>query len=238
MTEQKSLSDHELMKLLPFYVNLTLDPLERASVEDYLARSEEARKEVDYLKQLRKSLKAQPEATSPGELGLKRLQREIKRMQELPEGSEIEAIPAAAPGRSTDPTALHGQGDSDGAQKAQESAHTKPVPAWWRSLAVAACLALAVISGVTLNNQFGSDGSPQLASGESGTVLQVTFKPQVTEEAIRLLLLESDLTITAGPSALGIYHLSPEASADSKSLEETLRKLRQRSDIIESAEAG
>ncbi|TQV69838.1 hypothetical protein [Denitrobaculum tricleocarpae] len=238
MTEQKSLSDHELMKLLPFYVNLTLDPLERASVENYLARSEEARKEVDYLKQLRKSLKAQPEATSPGELGLKRLQREIKRMQEPPEGSETEAVPAAASERSADPAALRGQRFSDSAQKAQESAGRKPVPAWWRSLAVAACLALAVISSVTLSTQFGNDGSPQLASGESGTVLQVTFKPQITEEAIRSLLLETDLTITAGPSALGVYHLTPGSSADSKNLEETLRELRLRSDIIESAEAG
>lgn len=238
MTEQKSLSDHELMKLLPFYVNLTLDPLERASVEDYLARSEEARQEVDYLKQLRKSLKAQPEATSPGELGLKRLQREIKRMQESPEGSETGVVSETVPQRSADPTALRGQRASDSAQNARETADRKSVPVWWRSLAIAACLALAVVGSVTLSTQFAGDGSPQLASGESGAVLQVTFKPQITEEAIRLLLLETDLTITAGPSALGVYHLTPSSSADSKSTEETLRELRQRSDIIESAEAG
>ena len=81
MAEQKNLSDEELEKLLPFYVNLSLDPPERVAVEEYLARSEAARREVRYLKQLRKSLKAQPQAASPGELGLKRLQREIRRLK-------------------------------------------------------------------------------------------------------------------------------------------------------------
>lgn len=90
MTEQNKLSDHELMKLLPFYVNQTLDPSERNSVENYLQRSDEARKEVVYLKQLRQSLKQQPQATSPGELGLKRLQREIKRAGASDAASETE----------------------------------------------------------------------------------------------------------------------------------------------------
>ncbi len=90
MTEQNKLSDHELMKLLPFYVNQTLNQSERASVETYLQRSEEARKELVFLRELRQSLRQQPQTTSPGELGLKRLQRQIKHLRTSGRDSEID----------------------------------------------------------------------------------------------------------------------------------------------------
>ena len=229
MTEQKSLSDQELKELLPFYVNLTLDPPERASVEDYLARSEEARKEVLYLEQLRKSLKAQPQATSPGELGLKRLQREIKRLKESPESAGPEEVSAPA----ADLLPFRGKETQDPV----EDIPIKAVPAWWRKLAVAACAALAIFGGISLSGQLGNnDDSLQLASGGNAAVLQVTFKPQVTEETIRSLLLEHSLTITAGPSALGIYELSVAPGNGEENLEATLRQLRERNAIIESAE--
>lgn len=229
MTEQKNLSDQELKELLPFYVNLTLDPPERASVEDYLARSEEARREVLYLRELRKSLKAQPQATSPGELGLKRLQREIKRLKESPESAEPGEVPAPAA------ELLPFRGHES--QNPGEETATEAVPAWWRKLAIAACAALVLLGGVSLSRQFLHNGdSPQLAGDGSAAVLQVTFKPQVTENAIRSLLLEYNLTITAGPSALGIYELSFFAGESGKDLETILRQLRERNTVIESAE--
>lgn len=83
--------DAELDQLLPWYVNGTLGDDERARVEAYLAASAGAREEVELLRRLRDHVKASQPSQSPGELGLKRLQREI--------ASERKA--AAAQGGST-----------------------------------------------------------------------------------------------------------------------------------------
>ena len=69
--------DPELDQLLPWYVNGTLGDDERARVEAYLAASAGAREEVELLRRLRDHVKASQPSQSPGELGLKRLQREI-----------------------------------------------------------------------------------------------------------------------------------------------------------------
>lgn len=229
MTEQQELSDHELKKLLPFYVNMTLDQDERASVASYLARSEDERKEVAYLTQLRQSIKDQPQVTSPGELGLKRLQRDIKR-NTVP-AAHISVEPA------TDPAVLRGEQASDLAHRAQESGHSKGVAVWWRNLAVAACLALAVLGGLSLSSPYLGNNDMQLSSGGNAAALQVTFKPQATEEAIRTFLLEKGLTIKAGPSALGVYHLDLGSGSSEIALSVILEQLRQRADVIETAES-
>ena len=69
--------DSELDQLLPWYVNGTLGDDERSRVEAYLSASAAAREEVELLRRLRDHVKASQPSRSPGELGLKRLQREI-----------------------------------------------------------------------------------------------------------------------------------------------------------------
>lgn len=233
MTEQNNLSDRELMKLLPFYVNLTLDQSEQTSVENYLERSEEARKEVVYLKQLRQSLKQQPQATSPGELGLKRLQRDIKSLKESGEDSET----GSATEPSGDSTFNRSEQASDLASKAQESARPQTVAVWWRNLAVAACLTLVLLGGISLNDRYAGNDAMQLSGGGTDGTLQVTFKPQVKEETIRILLLEYDLTIKSGPSALGVYQLTFASGTSEKTLKVAAEELRRRSDVIDTAAA-
>lgn len=216
--EQDRPHDHELMKLLPFYANRTLNAQEQLYVEDYLARSEEARQDLVFLCRLRDAVKKQPGVNSPGELGLKRLQKDI-------------ALTVAD-------ESICGSGEraSELAGKAQLSARGHGVAFWWRHVAVAACLTLAVFAGLSVGTWQGGGDELQLAGSGNGPSLQVTFKPQATEAAIRSLLLETGLSIKEGPSSLGIYYLDLESNANGATLKTALQKLRTRRDIVDTAE--
>jgi hypothetical protein len=216
MTKQpEELSERELHQLLPFYVNGSLEGEELDAIKAYLAGSEEARQEVAFLEQLRENIKKQPQVNSPGELGLKRLQREISRNETLRSGK--------------------GEQASDLARKVQLSARAG-VSVWWRNLAVAACLTLVVLGAFSRDVWLGDGGDMHLAGGENTAHIQITFKPQATEEAIRLLLLETGLTIKEGPSTLGVYRLDAETSVGDETLDDILQRLRSRKDVVETAD--
>lgn len=222
-------NDKELMKLLPFYVNNTLEQQEQADVDDYLGRSETARRDLIFLKRLRKAVKTQPQTNSPGELGLKRLQREIAIERATTRNGSLAGNERTCGGST-------GERASVRAGAAQRSARGDGVAFWWRHVAVAACLTLAVFAGVSTQSWQDTTDSTQLAGSANGALLQVTFKPQATEAAIRALLLDTGLTIQAGPSSLGIYHLHLDGSADGATLKGALQKLRSRRDIVDTAE--
>lgn len=76
MTQEVSDRDHTA-KLLPFWVNGTLTAAEAIEVEATMAFDADLRAEAAALKKLRKAMQASEPAFSPGEMGLKRLQRAI-----------------------------------------------------------------------------------------------------------------------------------------------------------------
>jgi len=206
--------DRELEALLPFYVNGTLEGEELAAIEAYLARSETARAEAAYLQQLRHAIKAQPAVSAPGELGLKRLQRELSRERAATET---------------------GARASERVRSAQHAARSA-VAGWWRPLAIAACLALVVLAGALTFELSNGGGEPMLAGGASAAQLQVTFNAQASEGDIRVLLQSIDASIVDGPSALGVYRLRLGGTSSDATIADALRQLRQRGDLIESAE--
>ena len=63
---------------LPWYVNNSLDAGERQTLETQLMQDAELKLEVEFLQQIRQQIKKPPGAT-PGELGWKKLQRQINR---------------------------------------------------------------------------------------------------------------------------------------------------------------
>lgn len=70
-------------KLLPFYLNGTLTADEAENVEQALTEYPELQQELDFLDRLRDQLHRQSEPlNSPGELGLKRLQQQLKKTPE------------------------------------------------------------------------------------------------------------------------------------------------------------
>lgn len=66
-------------ELLPWYVNGTLDDDEQRRVAAHLDVCGRCRAEVEWLRALRAGVKQATGATAPGELGLKRLQRDLRR---------------------------------------------------------------------------------------------------------------------------------------------------------------
>ncbi len=77
------MNKQQIQQALPWYVNGSLDAEQREAVEAALAEdSEDAREladELAFLKQLRQHIKQQTAQASPGETGLYRLRRELRR---------------------------------------------------------------------------------------------------------------------------------------------------------------
>ncbi len=67
---------NEIVELLPFYVNGTLEAEERTTVEAALAEDAELRTELDLLTSLRDHMQAE-EVNSPGEVGLSQLMAKL-----------------------------------------------------------------------------------------------------------------------------------------------------------------
>lgn len=84
-------------KLLPFYLNDTLTDDENKNVEQALTDYPELKQELDFLDKLSDQLQRQSEnLNSPGELGLKRLQQQLKKTPEKSNyGWRISAIAAS-----------------------------------------------------------------------------------------------------------------------------------------------
>ncbi|MCX4192333.1 anti-sigma factor family protein [Methylophaga sp. OBS1] len=163
-----SLSREEVELLLPFYLNGTLDESEKQQVEQAFENHPALEEELNFLRELKTEVQAMPMANnSPGEMGLKRLQRQL----------------AAKP--MTD---------------AQVSSR-------WRWAAVAASFLLVVQTSVMILTP-GPAGYQQAGEQQTSPLIQVSFKPETTEAEIRQLLLQYQLSIVEGPSALGFYKLS------------------------------
>ena len=109
------------------------------------------------------------------------------------------------------------------------------LPKAGRAFAVAASLALAVITGFTAARITGEEGSYRTAGLSEAGMLQVIFEPSAAEGEIRALLLEHDLEIVEGPSALGVYRLA-QRRAQAQGLEELRAVLAAKETLIQSVE--
>jgi anti-sigma factor RsiW len=103
----------------------------------------------------------------------------------------------------------------------------------WQGAAAAAVALLVVQTALVWR-----DDGLRLAGGEteivSGPVLTVAFSGTATEADIRALLLELDLSIVSGPSAIGLYRL---AAKDEAARVAALQRLGAATGIVDSAEA-
>jgi hypothetical protein len=64
----------------------------------------------------------------------------------------------------------------------------------------------------------------------SGAILQITFRPGVTEQQLRGLLIANQAEIISGPGALGIYRVR----VSEERVQQVISALQKQSDIIES----
>jgi anti-sigma factor RsiW len=75
---ERDAARREIEKLLPFFVNGSLDDDEVALVEQALERDESLRAERAFLEGLREAVRGGSEAASAGEIGLARLRRSVR----------------------------------------------------------------------------------------------------------------------------------------------------------------
>ncbi|KLN59813.1 hypothetical protein WH96_15630 [Kiloniella spongiae] len=177
----------EIEELLPFYVNGSLEGEELETVKNALAKDEALRDECTFLKSIRDEVLNQDLGVSPGEFGLKRLQRDLAKekstlSQKIPQNDNVKsgiwriATIAAC------------------IMLLVQTAYV--VPLWQQN-----------------NDLVAASGGN--VTHIRGPVLSVTFVPEAQEENIRELLLAVDARIVDGPSALGVYKLvvpkDPEA---------------------------
>ncbi|VAW00072.1 hypothetical protein MNBD_ALPHA07-1927 [hydrothermal vent metagenome] len=121
----------------------------------------------------------------------------------------------------------------EGAQQALAVQHKSNI---WKIAAVIAMGLFAVQSAYVV---MAPDEIIDLAGGSGidagGPTLIVAFSEDAPEGDIRRLLLQLDLTIIGGPSALGLYTL---AASDDASRATALTQLNANSDLVDSAEMG
>lgn len=188
--------NEHLESLLPEYVNGTLNEADRALIDDHLADDEALRQELEWLQVLSAHVKEET-VQSPAEFGLARLRASVSAPDADSGSDETLSGPAKSPSASD-----------------QAVSHQAPSGnvSWWRNIAVAAGLVLAVqTSFVMLDaNQDLDPGYVALDGTPKGATLQVQFLDSASSGDITQLLNDSGLTIVHGPSALGIYRLQAE----------------------------
>lgn len=203
MTGDLKLSRDEIEALLVFLANDTLEGEERAAVEAAVAADPQLAGELEALKAMRAEMQAE-DVTSPGEMGLARLMRDI----------EAEATASAGPPAANLPTA--------------------PSRLW----KIAAVVLFGLVIAQTAYFGYDRGADFELASGEEAPVgaeytLRVAFAGDATEADIRALLLDLNLVIVDGPSAIGLYTV---AALDEAAREAAETALQARGDIVESVE--
>lgn len=195
---QTVMSNEEISRLLPFWVNGSLAEPEAQAVRRALGESPALREEEHILRVLRARVQAEESPVSPGAFGLARLNR---------------ALDAEATRRT-------------------------PAARFWAGAGIAAAFVSGVAIGIFLlksppQQPEGRDLYQQ-ASGEAGPgQLTVVFEPTATQVEVEALLVQYDLRIVDGPSALGLYQLR---AADEDTLTRALAALRAADRIVETAE--
>ena len=222
---------HEAATLLPWYVNGTLAPDERLSVEDHLAACVLCAEELVTLLKVQAGLRRElADAPDPSAALWQRVRDRVT----APTASPDQSVPSAAKVR--DRTTWAWLGDLLG-----------PVlrPGW----AVAALLLIAVqaalIVGLLAKGPLKTGPEYHTLAGPSTSGqafgqrvrLRVAFVEQAPEHAIRAVLGEVKATIVDGPSAAGFYLIDvPLDGGGVKSPEEVRRALRARPEVVRFAE--
>jgi|GraSoiStandDraft_15_1057317.scaffolds.fasta_scaffold34464_2 hypothetical protein len=180
-------------ELLPFYVNGSLSDDDRAWVDGYLREHPAAAAELNWYQSLQTQLREDVPAVS-SEVGLERALKRIRTEGPAPQRSRRAAGPSLVDRISDWLAAVLPQ----------------PVlrPAFAGAVAVVALQAVVIVH---LMGQRDDDVSEiralQASVVDKGPYLKVNFKADAREADIRMLLVEGNGSLAAGPGQLGDYYV-------------------------------
>jgi hypothetical protein len=192
-------SHRDAVEVLPWFLNGTLDGLERARVESHLAECIACRQELEDLRHLQ--VLARREDPEPA------VTRAMSRLQVRIDQLESGAL-AARWSRAV-------------------SRHWKAVPLWGQAAALVQVVLLALLVAFLLDRapaQYYRTLSSPSASVAGHGELVVVFEPARPEREIRRLLLRLHARIVDGPSPEGAYTLDVAAGDRSMVLAQLRRE--------------
>lgn len=197
--------DPQLLQMLPWYVNGTLDDADRARVDDWLRTDPAAAAELAWFQSLQQKVRADAPDVSD-EIGLART------LQRIRAESRPAAVAAPTPRRA--PVA---------------PSFTERLRGWLDQFNLSPAFAMAALvvvvqAGVILNLASGDRDYEQVRAVTTGTapttgqLLRVAFKPEAREQEIRLLLVTLQGNIESGPGQLGDYYVRVPVAAATDAL--------------------
>ncbi len=187
-------------ELLPWYVNGTIDPADRAWVDAQLRSHPEAAAELRWYQSLQVLIR-ENEPAVPADIGIDKAFAKIRRDEE---GSRRIAA----------------------ARKAQEPSVGERIKGWLAGFgltpALTAAAAVIAIQGVFLFNMARETGGSYTeirathpGNAAAGTMLKINFRPDAREAEIRMLLIDIHGSLVGGPGQLGDYFIVvPKERAD------------------------
>ncbi len=182
-------------ELLPFYVNGTLGDADRALVENYLRQHPQAEDELRWLRSVQTTVQAEAVPAS-SEVGLDRVMERIRAERRA---AAHQPLPTSAVQRVRDWM-------------------SRLVPSPLLKPALAGALAVIALQAVVISSLVGERDETSLIRAAPGSVVEqgpyvkLNFKPDAREADIRMLLVDVQATLAAGPGQLGDYYLRvPEA---------------------------
>lgn len=206
MSQMIDMSRSEAESLLVFLANETLQGDERAAVEAFVQEDAGLAAELEALREMHRNLQNEQPERTPGEFGLARLMRDI----DAEDASSVTHVVANRPA----------------------------APSIWKIAAVV-LLGLFAAQSAFVYLQEGQGGPDvQLASGQDavlpeGPTLRVGFENTAALSEIASLLLDLDLRIVDGPSAIGFYTLE---ARDMTSRAQAIGVLKDRPDLVDIVE--
>lgn len=178
-------------QLLPFYVNGTLGADDRLWIESYLREHPLAADELSWLRSVQQVTQDDMVPVA-ADVGLERAMQRIRAER-----------PAAA---ATPAAESFGERARRWLQRLAAPAVLGP--------ALAAALAVVALQTVVITTMVGEPGDtaptrdpPASPVAEQGPYVKVNFRPDATEADIRMLLLDVQANIAAGPGQLGDYYV-------------------------------
>lgn len=191
--------DPQLLQMLPWYVNGTLDDADRARVDDWLRTDPAAAAELAWFQSLQQKVRADAPDVSD-EIGLART------LQRIRAESRPAAVAAPTPRRAP-----------------ATPSFTERLRGWLDQFNLSPAFAMAALvvvvqAGVILNLASGDRDYEQVravtteAAPTTGQLLRVAFKPEAREQEIRLLLVTLQGNIESGPGQLGDYYVRVPAA--------------------------